>query len=76
MRDFIVKAQLQRVLSILKQYFAGKYGLVLACFVLLRPFSGFRRHYAPCGASRLRCWYRFTSAKAAQIHWWFFQMPR
>ena len=28
------------------------------------------------GTNRLRCWYRFTSAKAAQSHWWFFQKPR
>jgi len=35
---------------------------------LRRPFSGPQRHYALCGASRLRCWYRFTSAKAAHSH--------
>jgi len=45
-------------------------------FVLRGPFSGLMRHYALRGASRLRCWYRFTSAKAAQSHWWFFQIPR
>jgi transposase len=35
---------------------------------LQRPFSGLQRHYAPWGTSRLRCWYKFTSAKAAQSH--------
>jgi hypothetical protein len=43
---------------------------VAACpLVSVRPFFGLRRHYALCGPSRLRCWYRLTSAKAAHSHW-------
>ena len=61
---------------IVKQFCVRKCGLLFAFFVSVRPFSGLQRHYALCGASRLRCWYRFTSAKAAHSHWWFFQIPR
>lgn len=43
---------------------------------LWRLLFRLRRHYTFCGASRLRCWYRFTSTKAAQIHSWFFFKPR
>ena len=58
------------------QFSDEKCGTLRAFFVSGDRFSGLQRHYALCGASRLRCWYRFTSAKAAHSHWWFFQMPR
>src|SRR5262250_3264104 len=41
-----------------------------------RHTRGFHRHYAPMIASRLRCRYRFTSAKQAHSRSWFFFKPR
>lgn len=46
-----------------------KSGLGACLFGFRKPLCGLRRHYARCGASRLRCWYKFTRAKAAHSHW-------
>src|SRR5487761_1540604 len=53
-----------------------KWGLSAGLFGSLKPFPRRRRHYTPRGTSRLRCWYRFTRAKAARSHSWFFFKPR
>jgi hypothetical protein len=50
---------------IFQQDFPRQGGTGLIC-CLWRQYFSLQRHYAPSGASRLRCWYRFTSAKPAQ----------
>jgi len=53
------------LLVIFQQDFPRQGGTGLIC-CLWRQYFSLHRHYAPSGASRLRCWYRFTSAKPAQ----------
>jgi hypothetical protein len=59
------RAQASILLVIFQQDFPRQGGTGLIC-CLWRQYFSLHRHYAPSGASRLRCWYRFTSAKPAQ----------
>jgi len=67
-RDFAATTRVRLIL--IRIGFLSEWRVAACLLDLLRPLCDLRT-LRLCGANRLRCWYRFTSAKAAHSHWWF-----